>query len=175
MREGRRTFLGVVAGGLGSLIGLVGTARGSGFRRRLFGNQSGCQPSYQPVECFPLATTHVPYASTPPVVYSFPPPGTATIKGGGGFFVWGYIDYSQLKTGTDITVNLTGNSNPYTFRRLTDPTCPAPTPSLPMGGLTVFAYRFDKVDTGVPLQLKTSFTDTFGATWNMSANFTCVA
>jgi hypothetical protein len=175
MHNGRRTFLGLAVGGLGTLVGLFGTGRASAGHPRLFGYRRGCQPCYPSVENAPLCVVQRKQITAVPVI-DFCFPASDTVRGNGGFFVWGYVDNSQVQPGTSLTATLNGTMQPYGVTPLNTVGCPAPVPytTLP-GSWTIFAFRFDNVQTGVQLTLTVTFTNTSGRQVSIPAPpFTCV-
>jgi hypothetical protein len=108
------------------------------------------------------------------LVIDFCFPDSANVRGNGGFFVWGYVDMSQVQAGTSLTASL-NTMQPYTVTALNTAGCPAPLPYTPLpGSWALFAFRFDNVVTGVPLTLTVTFTDTSGHQVGVPAPpFTC--
>jgi len=178
MHNGRRTFLGLAVGGLGTLVGLFGSGRASAGHPRLLGFRRSCQPCYPAVQSAPSCVVQKGEAATVPAIeFCFPSPFCPTIKGNGALFVWGYVNYDLVST-TDKTLSptLNGTTQPYKMTALIPPDCPPPVPNIALGGnKAIFAFRCDTFDTtATSLTVNISYTNTLGNMVTIpSSAFTC--
>jgi hypothetical protein len=178
MNNGRRTFLSLAVGGLGTLAGLFGSGRVSAGHPRLFGFRRSCQPCYPAVESTPLSLGQKPeITAVPAIEFCFPNPLCPTVKGSGALFVWGYVNYDLVSTTNKaLSPVLNGTSQPYKMTALNTADCPAPMPYMPLGGnKQIFAYRCDTFDTtAASLTVAISYANTLGNMVTISSSpFTC--
>jgi hypothetical protein len=130
--DGRRNFLRLATGGLGTLIGALWVNKATACHRRAV-CISPASPLYLPA---PLE--EIPKATTSPVVINFPTPTTGNVQGGGGFYVWGYVTAPTTITGASVIVP---SGDPIAGTVAT-----APTASILLGtGQTPWAFIFNNV------------------------------